>query len=188
MARIVGESEGEVLKRYFDWLLNKIDYKLNTGGGYDRLLNRLNNTRYIWTLEMDENRAEDGIALRERFCNESRIFGFHMDENEYPCTVLEMLVALAIRCEGDIMGEPGEENPGKWFWIMMENLGLDGVTDRHFDPDYVDDILDIWMSNEFQPDGTGGLFPLISPTFDQRNREIWTQMGNYLEENFEIND
>ena len=90
MARIVEKSGVEVLKRYFDWLLNKIDYKLNTGGGYDRLLNRLNNTRYIWTLEMDENRAEDGIALRERFCIESRIFGFHMDENEYPCTVLEM--------------------------------------------------------------------------------------------------
>lgn len=76
MARIGGRSEAEVLKRYFDWLLKQVDYKLNDGGGYDRLMNRLNNTRYFWTLEMDENRAEDGLALRERFSIESRILGF----------------------------------------------------------------------------------------------------------------
>lgn len=42
-----------------------------------------------------------------------------------PCSVLEMIIALAIRLEEHIMDDPDIGNrTGQWFWDMIVSLGL----------------------------------------------------------------
>lgn len=72
--------------------------------------------------------------------------------------------------------------PEKWFWIMMENMGLTRYDDEHFDVDDVNRIVDIWLERRFGSDGMGSPFPLQHPFEDQRQIELWQQMQNYVNE------
>ena len=110
---------------------------------------------FYWSVDHDENRAEDGLNLRERFADE---FGYDYDFLDGPgsseCTILEMMVALASRCENEIMYNPDEgDRTWVWFWGMIENLGLTGMDDAHFNPWYVNRILDIFLNREYEKDG-----------------------------------
>ena len=103
-----------------------------------------------------------------------------------PCSVLEMMLALSIRCEEHIMDDPEIGNrTGEWFWIMIVNLGLGSMDDTRYDEEYVDDILDKFLNREYDADGTGGLFPVRNPRYaqyDLRNVDIWYQLNWYLQE------
>jgi len=72
---------------------------------YQKLLRHLHNIDFQYMLPMDGNRAEDGIDLRYRFGYEKEYEGStiasYLDNS--PCSVLEMLIALAFRCEEHIM-------------------------------------------------------------------------------------
>lgn len=146
----------------------------------------LHNTEFIYILDIDSNRADDGTDLRYRFAYE---FGLDGDEvkrylDDRPCSVLEMMVALACRCEEHIMDNPEDGNrTGKWFFEMIRSLGLYGMDDRYFDEDAVSDILRRFMRREYEENGLGGLFALRHSSRDMRDIEIWYQMMSYLEEN-----
>jgi hypothetical protein len=43
-------------------------------------------------------------------------------------------------------------------------------------------ILDRVIRREYEPDGTGGFFPLQNPLEDQTQVEIWYQMAAYINE------
>jgi hypothetical protein len=43
----------------------------------------------------------------------------------------------------------------------------------------VEEILHTLIWRTYDPDGTGGFFPLTRPQFDQRTIEIWYQMNAY---------
>ena len=87
-------------------------------------------------IPMDGNRAEDGIDLRYRFGHEQHysdaMVASFLDDR--PCSVLEMMIALSIRCEEHIMDDPDVGNrTGQWFWSMIASLGsgpcmMDGLT------------------------------------------------------------
>jgi hypothetical protein len=98
-----------------------------------------------------------------------------------PCSILEMMVALAIRCEEEIMYDPDiGDRTAQWFWCMIANLGLGGITDDVYDRAYVDDILIRLLYREYEPDGRGGLFRIRNCEYDLREVEIWCQMLWYL--------
>jgi hypothetical protein len=174
-------------QKYFDWMCNLVcDHKHQE---YQTLLEHLHDIEFRYILDMDGNRAEDGEDLRYRY-------GFEFDiprvDIEYclddrPCSILEMMVALAHRCEENIMDDPDfGDRTGKWFWGMIENLGLDSMDDDHFDEDYVDMIVERLLERKYDPDGAGGLFTLHECRQDLRTVDIWYQLMWYLSENFDF--
>lgn len=166
---------------YFDWLVDQI-------GGQRRfrlLLSYLYDKNFIWTyaIPTDANRAKDGQYLRSTYVNETHDYMSFADAKR-PCSVLEMLVALALRIERDITGEPGNDHPERWFWEMLRNLGVYHMTDSRFNEAEADKAVDRWMERRINADGGGGLFPLAKPSKDQRLTPIWDQMNEYLNEQY----
>ena len=150
---------------------------------HNLLLSYLYDTEFRWSYKVptDANRARDGQLLRDRYANDTGDYILFSDKEE-TCSVLEMLVALSIRIEEDIMADPGFENPSKWFWTMLDNLKISELDDRRFDEAKAFDILDRWMSRSFKEDGSGSLFPLKHSIKDQRLVPIWDQANLYLNE------
>jgi hypothetical protein len=139
--------------------------------------------RYL--LLRDRNRADDGIDMRRRFIlakNYDHMYNVVMRYLNGPCSVLEMILALAIRCEEAIMDDPKYgDRTNQWFWMMITNLGLGSMTDANFDRDYVDNVIDTFLSRKYKPDGTGGLFVIKRCERDLRDVEIWHQLNWYLD-------
>lgn len=176
----------ELDSAYFDWiyqLVNNDQYLKHLS--YRKLFETLYRTEFIYILHMDGNRAEDGIDIRYRFGYEYGVDDCVIAEglDTRPCSVLEMLVALSIRCEENIMEDEAiGDRTGQWFWGMIASLGLGSMSDNRFDAEYVDYILDRFMNRKYDPDGRGGLFTLENPRRDLRNVEIWYQAMWYLDE------
>ncbi len=168
--------EGYVRDLYFEWLSRKV---CEQGSPYKRLLSYLFDREFTYILPMDSHRASDGVYLRYHFSRE-----MHDDRLIFdgPCTVFEMLVALAIRCEADIMGDPlGTDRTKNWFWEMITNLGLAKMTDSKFDEAFVKSRVDIFLNRNYEPNGKGGLFFIPECSKDLRTVEIWYQMLWYLD-------
>lgn len=137
--------------------------------GYAKLVSQLHNTVFIFSIPMDKNREMDGIYLRNGL----------WDVDDRPCSVLEMLVGLSQRMNG-YLGWNGNDQSGKLFWEMLDNLGLSKFTDDHYSKKDVNLILNRWMGRRFEPDGTGGIFPIYNTERDQRRIEFWSQMNEYM--------
>lgn len=172
----------EINSRYFRWMFDLVCGKRYAKEvSFKRLLEHLHNTEFIFSIPKDENRAEAGIDLRYRFVRIIREEGC-LDYLDGPCSVLEMMVALAIRME-EIVDDPEYgDRTGQWFWGMVVNLGLGSMTDSRYDEQYVDDILDRFLYRDYEPDGRGGLFTVRRTDEDLRSVEIWYQMCWYLDE------
>jgi hypothetical protein len=142
---------------------------------------RLHDIEFTWFVPYDDNRADDGIQLRRRFAlvrDDDRLSDYILG----PCSVLEMMAALAIRCEETIMDDAAMGNrTGQWFWGMIHNLGLSPMTDDKFDRNFVDDAIARLLNREYEPDGRGGLFTVRHCSHDLRTVEIWYQLSWYLD-------
>lgn len=180
-------------EKYFLWLCNVVDAD-DPEEGYLGILRRLYDTEFsedtAKLIPNDDNRIADGISLRGKFCRKYRIKGCELLDRK-PCSILEMMIALAMRIEESF----GYSHCDVWFWEMMENLGLQGMTDDvYFDQrrqQEVNEILRNLRMRKYSKDGFGGLFPVSKTScdrskmsFDQRKMEIWDQMNNYLVENY----
>lgn len=146
------------------------------------MLTLLHDMEFVYILEMDGNRADDGISLRDRFAYENDLDWHEVDEMlDGPCSILEMMVALSKKC-ADYMAEADEpDNTSKWFFMMIQNLGLIGFDDDAFDEGAAVDILNQFMRREYMPDGRGGLFT-VAGRHDMRTVEIWYQMMYWLDD------
>lgn len=173
---------------YYEWLCSKInDADFNTSH-YTKLLQRLYISEFTWSVEEDENRAVDGLCLRTDFASESGVDPFDVKlVIGHPCSILEMMVALACRCENQIM-EDLFVGPrfGRWFRVMITSLGLRYETDEYYDENYVDYILTSFLNREYNEDGDGGLFRIRESNVDMRQMEIWYQMNVYLRELLQV--
>lgn len=171
----------EIINDYFEWLCGLVCGHLYSKRiSYDKLLSYLHGTEFTYLLDMDENRALDGIALRWRFSWE-RGFNNVPIYLDGPCSVLEMMVALSVYCEENIMDNPNIGNrTGQWFWSMIVNLGLGAMIDRRFDKKFVSEVIDRFLNREYEPNGKGGLFVLRDCDRDLRNVDIQHQLCWYL--------
>ena len=164
---------------YFQWMCNQVCTR-GQALAYRSLLEALDSTEFTPSLEMDANRAADGVDLRRRYEYESD----GPVENLYyrgEASVLEMMVALAIRIEG-FMDDFEEDRTHVWFWDMIQSLGLEDMRGSHFNQLRFDYILNKFLSNDYEPNGVGGLFILAEPPKDLRTVEIWYQAMWYLNE------
>ena len=177
-------TEPELNEEYFEWMFRLVCEECHRGFSYQRLLRYLNNIDFQYFLPMDGNRAEDGIDLRYRFGYEKKyagsIIATRLDNR--PCSVLEMLIALAFRCEEHIMDDPDFGNRmDQWFWSMIDSLGLSTMTDTQFDAVYTNSVIFKFMDRNYKRNGKGGLFTVEGRKEDMRSIDIWSQMNWYLD-------
>jgi hypothetical protein len=173
----------DLKSKYFVWMCDLVA----TGrkkSSYTKLLTFLYNTEFTYTICMDGNRAEDGMDLRYRFGYENnideRIIASFVDNS--PCSVLEMLIALSLRCEEHIMANPEVGNrTSHWFWNMIDNLALSDMDDSAFDEFRANRVIQSFLNRDYKRDGKGGIFPIPHCIHDLRTTEIWYQMMWYLD-------
>lgn len=179
-------TRDELNNAYFEWMYQIVcGNRISVKSSYRKLLYFLHDTEFTYTIPMDGNRAEDGMDLRYRFGYENNYSGpmiaTYLDDR--PCSVLEMLVALAIRCEEHITDDPDAgDRTGKWFWGMIENLDLNSMDDVKFDREYAERIIHKFLNRKYGRNGEGGLFTLQHCQKDLRMVDIWYQMCWYLGE------
>lgn len=143
------------------------------------LLKQLYRKEFVWLVPNDDNRVEDGRALRHRFLREVEVDQVDRIWMEMGCSVLEMLFALSDRLAFEM-----DQRPRDWFWQLIHNLDLTQYNDAWYrasgDPKVIDEKLDLLIFRNYSRNGSGGLFPLRHPKRDQRGVEIWYQMAAYL--------
>lgn len=171
-----------ITDQYIDWLrvIVQLPY-------HNILLDKLFNTEFTWTIPFDANRADDGIQLRYRFGRENDIPDpvICSEIDIRPCSILEMIVALAIRAEEQIMGDPMiGDRTAVWIHDMLNNMGVIGYSDDEYDDDMVNEAIYIFINHLYTRDGRGGLFyvPNLNSSRDMRTVEIWYQMCWYMNE------
>lgn len=175
--------EDVIFNEYVNWLFNLVyTDKPQKQLSYKKLLTHLSNTKFRYVIPNDANRAEDGADLRYHFALERN---YDPDMTlailAGPCSMLEMMVGLAIRCEDTVEDPKLGNRTGQWFWGMVSSLGLGSMTDDRFDEYYVEKTINIFLDREYEPDGRGGLFTIYNCEYDLRTFEIWRQLCWYLD-------
>ena len=163
---------------YFRWLCAKVIQNQQPSTPsltYWRLLTILHSTEFVWLIQGDDNRAQDGIELRSDFMLECRIPD-HPDWRALGCSVLEMLIAFSKRAE--FMTEiPYRE----WFWEFIENLGLKEFNDgAEFHDEDAISIIDRFVWRTYDRNGEGGIVPITHAKEDQRHVQVWYQLCEYV--------
>lgn len=176
---ILHHDDSDIQTGYLLWLMSYIFKEADLPTDHcTRIILKLQDTVYQPYLPMDLNRESDGMDLRYRYALESgqdpRLVADILDTR--PCSMLEMMVALAIRCEDSIMSNPEYgDRTSKWFWDMVSSLGL--ASEKESEWDY---ILDRFMNNSYKRDGMGGLFYIPGINRNLTKLEIWVQLNLYL--------
>ena len=187
--------KSDIQRDYFLWLCRQVV----APGSYSMLMDKLHRTDYVWIVEMDKNRASDGIILRYKFSVEQ---GYNDEESAWvkqclsgPCSLLELLVALTKRIEADIMYDPEfDDRSSEWFKDMIKNLGLLEYDNKHYNENIVDYILNRFISRKYDENGVGNVFlrnddAENSSKADEkpfRNLELWAQMNQYYANKCEL--
>lgn len=172
-----------VNSEYFDWLCSIISDSKPKNRSYKTLLRKLNSLEFIAIMLMDENRAVDGVNLRRRFGYECGYENSVIEScfNNNPCSILEMMVALAFYCEEHLMINPANGlQSGRWFWMMIDNLGLRDMFDENYNDEHVNRIILRFINRDYSPDGKGGLIYIPNYIGDMRGVDIWYQLMAYL--------
>lgn len=182
-------TKNDILNEYFEWMCHFVYDEINESNNlsYRKLLAFLQDTVFAYTIPMDGNRYEDGIGLRYRFGYESgysdSLIACELDD--HPCSMLEMMIALSIRLEEHIMGDPAVGNrTGQWFWNMVVSLGLYAMDDTRFNKKEAVDIIQKFLNHDYDRNGKGGLFTIEHTDKDMRTAEIWNQANWYLNQFF----
>ena len=176
----------ELHKKYFEWLYRLVHDNKHYGKlSFRNILIFLHNIEFTFLIDMDENRAIDGVEFRYRFGYENGysrdIIERYLDNS--PCSVLEMMVALAFRAEEQIMDDSIHgDRTGQWFWNMMVSLGLGHMNDSKFNEGYAYQIISRFLERKYERNGRGGLFTIENCPYDLRDMEIWSQFMWYLDD------
>lgn len=174
----------QIFSDYFDWMCSKVGCN-HMGKTYYNLFDYLDQVEFRAIIPMDWNRAEDGRNLRYIFAYEHDLPTHVITEtfSGKACSVLEMMVALANRCEDSIMTNTNYgDRTGLWFWNMIDTLGLTDMDDQNFHPMTVGRAVYRLLNRTYAKDGSGGLFKIRRKDKDMRNIDIWYQMCFYLDE------
>lgn len=158
---------------YYEWLISQIHIPTRHRT-YNDLFEKMHNLEFVWIVPNDDNRVQDGKDLRYEFLQ-----GAKDTLALEGVTFLEVLVALSRRTAFTAGGRSDH-----WAWKLIKNLRLTKMSDPLMDGkiDRVDDILQGVIWRTYNPDGSGGFFPLKNPAQDQTKVEIWYQLNKYVME------
>lgn len=164
---------------YYKWLKSKVEF-IDFPETYERLFTALQSKIFYYKHPMDKNRAVEALELREEYRIDT---GRQLRPNSISPSMLELLVSIAKRMNY-ICASFDEDKTKELFWRLLSNLDLSRMSDPCYNKvggdDRVNIILDKLLERNYEPDGRGGLFPMLNPRQDQREVEIWYQMNQYL--------
>ena len=177
---------GDLLDEYREWLFDIIRFD-DFCDRYERLLDFLSGVKFTWLVDHDDNRAEDGFALRWKFASECDTDdNFWIGRMPVRCSVLEMMIALSMRIEDEVHDPEEGDRTALWFWNMIKTMGLFGMVNQLFDREICEEKVDIFLQRKYKRNGIGGLFVTKSASNDMRCSEIWYQMNTWIAENFDV--
>ena len=162
--------------RYLRWLAGVVGILPNHQAFY--ILKTMHHHDFQAFVSFDDNRAADGVQLRQRFSLEMDVDipGEWLNEDAHPCTFLEMLVALS-----DRMGMQVDVSTDKAFWRLARNMGLSKMSAPSNEE--IECAIDRVNRRTYNHDSTnGGLFPLSHSVKDQRYDDLFSQMQAYIME------
>jgi len=174
-----------LINHYYLWLCKKVD--IAHYREYSKLLRYLRSKQFYYSVPNDANRAEDGKHLRREYLSSGKFLSTDAFDDE-PCSVLEMIIALAERLSRDIMPDYGYPT-SYWFWQMIANLGLDFYTNDAFNVEEIDEIVKNWLDRSYQKILKSGKILVKSGKIDRKfveKTEIWYQMMTWLDENYDL--
>lgn len=163
---------------YFEWMYDIVcENRFDDEDSFRKLLTHLHDIEFTYSIPSDADRASDGLDLRYRYAYEHHIMENIEDYISGPCSVLEMMIALALRCEETIMDNTNYGNrTSQWFWRMIVNLGLGYMLDSRYDEFHVESVIATLLNRDYEPNGQGGLFLIRHCDYDLRYVSIWDQM------------
>lgn len=170
---------------YYAWICSLAFPDEQVQIAYSNLLDILYHIPFRAVLLMDENRGVDGIDLRSHFSYKAKIPTdiIQFELKDKPCSVLEMMISLANRCEEEIMYDYNTcDRTFMWFFDMLVSLGLDGYSNDNwsiFAEEEIRAIIENCLDRNFLPSGKGGFFMIQNPRQDLRTVDFWTQMCWY---------
>lgn len=168
---------------YFLWLCDQVDCENSESDRKNlELLSWLHSKDFYSLVPNDDNRIKDGLSLRGEYA-EACLRKTPLRESNNTCSVLEMLIALAVRMDFNISQAPDDHQISKYFWEMIDNLGLK-LSSYGFMRESNMIKLEKFLTRAYEFNGNGGLFPLSNPRRDQRKVEIWYQMMAYIYEKY----
>lgn len=177
-----------IKQEYDNWIVSLATDWCSNFGKYGRLMEFLHSVPFYSTIQvpLDRNRGADGKDLRLRFVDSTTEYNYnhaYLYLMDYEPTMLEVMVALAIRCEENIMrdNDVGDRSY-EWFYGMLCSSGLDACYDSVFNEDVALEIVNRILERKYSRNGKGGLFTLSNPPKDLRKVEIWYQLLWYLDE------
>ena len=100
--------ENRIKNDYFEWLYDYVCRgRAHEKTSYMKLFKHLYRIEFVSIIPNDINRAKDGCDLRYRFGMEydEQNINDILDILDGPCSVLEMIIALAIKCEETIIDD-----------------------------------------------------------------------------------
>lgn len=160
---------------YLRWLIDLVTTP-DEANRYQEIFKLLYSQPYVPVHIMDENRAIDGIELRQEWLDlydeHAYIYDGWLEES---CSLLEMLVALAKRANFTATSMTTDA----WFKTILDNLSL-RIPDVNFqeNKNRVYDILDLMERGEISPFATD---------YQDYKDQLWNQMMEYIDVN-EINN
>lgn len=174
---------------YFKWLSTLAFPNERIQENYSELLNTLYETQYIWdkATPLDENRYIDGLDLRESFSYKLKIPKYIVSDSiKGPCSMLEMVCALGVRIDNDIMATYYTGYDHGYFWIqkMLKNLDILQYDNSNWDRRIVEEKLLAFNQKRYSEEGFGGLFYIPDSEKNMRLLNIWDQMCYYIMKNF----
>lgn len=151
---------------------------------YSKLLATLHSYPFEYILDLDENRETDGLELRVEYFRAHPHFKYELETmyKERPCSVLEMMIALAKRCYDTVL-DPGDgkERVDELFFLMLSNMDLIDCKNDNFNYAKVNHNVMRMMNRDYTRDGNGGLFYIPNIKEDMRQVEIWYQAMWYID-------
>lgn len=175
----------EIKSEYFEWLYKKSMGAAIFGVQYYKLFTLLHSIEFKAVMKEDEARSNDGISLRAAYAYDTgQDYSTISEYLDDPCSVLEMMLALAIK-EEDIMNDPRKGDRTKqWLWMQIGSMGIGGNPDyleEKFPESEIREKVSRMINREYSPDGDGGLFKFYNPPEEDLTKiDIWKQMCWYL--------
>lgn len=165
-------------QKYFNWLES---LAMGSNTNYHELCEYLHSIIFVPLMEYDYNRVDDGVELRYGFGYENDISQVIVscELDHEPCSVLEMMVALAMKMDNIVTSNEGNMI-SEWVMVMFKSLHLDDFTDGNFNENEAAEIIDIFLEREYDRYGDGGLFYIPDAKEDMRKIEIWEQAMWFL--------
>ena len=153
-------TEEELRRKYREFLIKQV-WKERTPFPYETLFAVLAKTEFYTLVFRDENREADARTLRKTFTDRQKQDCSCL---EGPVSLLEVMVALAMRMDGEICSTPRDGyRADKWFWMMIRNMDLLDQKDTSPDLNIDKCVRNAKMVVErtYKDDGEGSLFGVM---------------------------